>query len=132
MTTEDNQTPNAGGTPSSGVNVSINPDDRGNANLIYILYLISLAVGITSLVGVVMAYIGKDGAPDWLKTHYINQIHIFWKGLAYVVVGVILSLAIVGFLVLLWALIWFIIQNVRGMQRLSRGQPVDKPAGWGI
>lgn len=131
MTTEDNQ-PQSGGTPSSGVNVSVNPDDRGNANLVYILYLISLAVGITALVGVIMAYIGKDGAPEWLKSHYVNQIHIFWKGLAYAVVGVILSVVVIGVFVLLWALIWFIIQNVRGLQRLARGQAVEEPAGWGI
>ena len=121
-----------GNSPDSGVNVSVNPDDRGNANLIYILYLVGLVVGITGLVGVIMAYIGKDQAPEWLKTHYVNQIHIFWKGFAYFFVGFLLSFILIGFLVLLWALVWYIIQVVRGMQALSRGQAMAKPAGWGL
>mgnify|MGYP003118936779 CR=1 FL=1 len=123
--------PPEGGARESGTTVSVNPDDRGNANLIYILYLLSLVVGITGLVGVIMAYLAKDKAPDWLKSHYVNQIHIFWKGLAYVVVGTLLTFVLIGILVLLWALIWYIIQVVKGMQALSRGETV-KPAGWGL
>ena len=38
------------------------------ANLVYILFLVSLIVGITSLIGVVMAYIYRDGAPEWVKS----------------------------------------------------------------
>jgi uncharacterized membrane protein len=40
------------------------------AKIIYILYLVGLVFGVTGIVGVIMAYINKDDAPDWVKTHY--------------------------------------------------------------
>lgn len=120
------------GSTDSGSAVSTNPAERGNANLIYILYLASLVVGITGLIGLIMAYVSKDSSPDWLKTHYNHQINIFWKGLAYVFAGVILSVIVVGLLILVWWLIWFLVHNIRGLQALSRGEPMPKSAGWGL
>ncbi|GJL94885.1 MAG: hypothetical protein DHS20C05_12900 [Hyphococcus sp.] len=119
-------------TPPSESSISTNPNERGNANLIYILYLAGLVVGITSIVGVVMAYMGKDEAPDWLKTHYRHQINIFWKMVLFSVVGIVLSLILIGVLVLLFALIWYIVRTVKGMQALSKGEPYPDPSGWGF
>ena len=65
---------------------------RSNANLVYILYLLALVVGITAIIGVVMAYINRNAAPDWLKTHYTFQIRTFWISLLYTVIGVVLDL----------------------------------------
>ncbi|NLG74719.1 MAG: hypothetical protein GX535_00625, partial [Xanthomonadaceae bacterium] len=53
------------------------------AKIIYVLYLVGLLTALTSLVGVVMAYIYRDEAPDWLKTHYTFQIRTFWLMLLY-------------------------------------------------
>jgi len=39
--------------------ISVDPNTRGNANLVYILYLVAIVVGITSIIGLVMAYLGK-------------------------------------------------------------------------
>lgn len=116
--------------PSGGPSISTNPGDGGNANLIYILYLAGLVVGITSIIGVVMAYMAKDAAPDWLKSHYHNQINIFWKGLVYVIVGSLLSIVLIGFLVLLFALIWYIVRIVKGMQAVSKGEAYPNPSSW--
>ncbi len=57
------------------------------ANLIYILYLVSLIVGITSLSGVVMAYLNRDDAPELVKSHYRFQIRTFWFGLLFGMIG---------------------------------------------
>ena len=50
--------------------MSSNPIDTtkagATANLIYILYLVSLIVGVTALVGVIMAYMNKGEAPEWV------------------------------------------------------------------
>ena len=35
--------------------ISVDPNSKGNANLIYILYLVAIVVGITSLIGVIIA-----------------------------------------------------------------------------
>ncbi len=115
-----------------GPQISTNPSESGNANLIYILYLASIVVGITAIVGVVMAYMAKDEAPDWLKSHYRNQIHIFWKGLVYALVGLVLSVILIGFLILLATLVWYIVRTVKGMQTLSKGEAYPAPDSWGF
>lgn len=112
--------------------ISTDPREAGNANLIYILYLIGLAAGLTAVVGVVMAYIARDEAPDWLKTHYANQINIFWKALVYVIVSTVLCIILIGFLLLLLTLIWYIVRIAKGLQALSKGEPVPNPESWGF
>ncbi len=118
--------------PPSKPAISTNPSEPGNANLIYILYLAAAIVGVTAIVGVVMAYMAKDEAPDWLKSHYYNQINIFWKGLLYSLIGAVLSVVLIGFLIILAAFIWYIVRVVKGMQTLSRGEPYPNPSSWGF
>ncbi len=104
-----------------------------NANLIYILYLVSVIVGITSLIGVILAYFNRANAPDWVQSHYTFQIHTFWKGLLFGVVGLItMPLLGLGMLVLIATLVWFVIRCVKGMQLISARQPVPDPATWGF
>jgi uncharacterized membrane protein len=110
--------------------ISVDPSSKGNANLIYILYLVAIVAGITSLVGVIIAYISKGKGDPVLESHYNNQINIFWKGLLYSLIGVVLMAVLIGFLILLATLVWYIIRCVQGMQALSAGQPVENPGSW--
>lgn len=100
------------------------------ARIIYILYLVGLATGLTLLVGVIMAYVNKEGAPDWLYTHYRFQIRTFWIGLLYCVIGGILSIALIGFLVLLFWVVWLIVRVVKGFKYLEQRQPVPNVESW--
>lgn len=115
---------------SDPTQISVDPNTRGNANLVYILYLVAIVIGVTSIVGVIMAYVAKDQADPLLKSHYDNQINIFWKGLLYMLIGVVTSVILIGFLVLLAALVWYIVRCVKGMQALSAGQPIENPGSW--
>jgi uncharacterized membrane protein len=117
---------------TDNMQVSVDPNSRGNVNLVYILYLVGIVVGITSIVGVVMAYIGKGKGDAFIDSHYNNQINIFWKMLLYSVIGLVLTFVLIGILVLLGALIWYIIRCVKGMQALSAGQPIANPGSWGL
>ena len=45
-----------------------NPAESAAANIVYILYLVSLFVGLTGIVGVIMAYVNRGDAPEWLQT----------------------------------------------------------------
>jgi uncharacterized membrane protein len=101
-----------------------------NANIVYILYLVGLLVGVTPIVGVIMAYVNRDGAEPWLRTHYDFQIRTFWIGVLYAVVGSILMLVLVGFLILAFALIWYIVRCVKGMSALGRNEPIADPTSW--
>lgn len=117
---------------NSDPQVSMREGDPGNANLIYILYLVSIVVGITGLIGVIMAYIGRDKADPVIRSHYTNQINIFWKSLLYMVISIVLMAVIIGIVLIFVALIWYIVRTVKGMQALSRGEAIAEPGRWGF
>ena len=101
-----------------------------NALLIYVLYLAGLLVGITAVVGVVMAYIARDRAEGWVASHYEFQIRTFWLTLLYGLSGVVLSFVLLGIPVLMATLVWFIIRNVKGLIRASQDEPIPDPKSW--
>ena len=101
-----------------------------NALLIYVLYLAGLLVGITAVVGVVMAYIARDRAEGWVVSHYEFQIRTFWLTLLYGLIGVVLSFVLLGIPVLMATLVWFIIRNVKGLIRASQDEPIPDPKSW--
>ncbi len=105
------------------------PSDT-TAKIIYVLYLVSLALGITLLVGVIMAYVNVGDAPEPLKSHYRFQIRTFWIGLLYAVIGVILTFAVVGILVFAFLAVWLIVRCVKGLKALDRREPYPNVATW--
>lgn len=112
--------------------ISVDAGSRGNANLIYILYLVSVIVGLTSVIGLIMAYVGRGDADSLTKSHYDNQIGIFWKAFLFFIVGFITSVFIIGFLILPVALVWYLVRTITGMQALSKGQAISNPGSWGF
>ncbi|KKN49118.1 hypothetical protein LCGC14_0646220, partial [marine sediment metagenome] len=46
------------------------PANTSTPKLIYILFLANIVIPILGIVGIVMAYINKNDAPQWLQTHY--------------------------------------------------------------
>ena len=104
--------------------------EGAEASTVYILYLVSLLIGITSIVGVIMASVNKADAPTWLQTHYRFQIRTFWIGLLYSFIGLLTLIIVVGFFWLIFVFVWWIVRCVKGMQALSLGQPYERPASW--
>jgi uncharacterized membrane protein len=116
---------------------------KSNAQIIYVLYLVGLLTGgLTAVLGVVMAYIGRPEAPDWLKTHYTFQVRSFWLAIAYLILGGLFAGVLVATLILmplglmlggsLWLLtmVWWIVRCVQGLNLMSQNQPIPKPEGW--
>ena len=102
-----------------------------NAKLNYILYLVSLAFGITAIIAVIIAYINKDDQmPEWLKSHYNFQINTFWKGMIMLIVGVLTAIIIVGIPILIFWTVWVIIRCIKGMKLLDAQQAHPNPEGW--
>lgn len=95
-----------------------------NANLIYILYLVNFAVPFLGIVGVIMAYSGRATAAPDLRSHYDNQIRIFWTTVIGFIVSVVLAVILVGFVLMLVVAIWKIVRVATGMSLLSRGAEV--------
>jgi uncharacterized membrane protein len=106
------------------------PQEASTANVVYILYLLGLIVGITSIVGVIMAYVNRADAPEWVQSHYRFQIRTFWIGMLYGLIGALTCIIIVGFFFLVFVLIWWIVRCVKGMQAISLGVPYERPATW--
>jgi uncharacterized membrane protein len=99
--------------------------------IIYVLYLTGVATcGITALVGLVMAYVYQDEAPDWLKSHYRLLTRTFWIGLLFMCVSVALMFVLVGFLLMLVSVLWWIIRCIKGMKYVDEQKPYPQPDGW--
>ncbi|WP_010324734.1 DUF4870 family protein [Marinobacterium stanieri] len=107
--------------PDSGAN---------NAKIVYILYLVALVSGITAIIGVVMAYIYKNDAADWVQDHYRWQIRTFWIGLLFSFIGSLLLFIGIGFIILLLLAVWMIIRCIKGLQALDKGQPLADSGSW--
>ncbi|MEN8168926.1 MAG: hypothetical protein ABFS08_01715 [Pseudomonadota bacterium] len=104
--------------------------DTGSIKLVYILYLAGLLFGVTGIVGVVMAYINKSEAPDWMQSHYQFQIRTFWIGALFIFLGALLSIVIIGYFILLFWMVWLIVRCIKGMKSLDKGEAHPNPTGW--
>lgn len=102
----------------------------GIAKIIYVLYLLGFFAGITAVIGLVMAYLYKDDAPEWLRTHYELQIRTFWIMLLYGLVAGILCVILIGFLLLFLVAIWWIIRCVKGLKYLDQKAAYPDHRGW--
>jgi uncharacterized membrane protein len=116
---------------------SSSPDPSGyveagkdNVQLIYILYLVSFVVGITLLVGVIMAYINRGQAAGWAESHYTFLIRTFWIGLLFGIISVVLVFVIIGFVTAFLTAVWVIIRCVKGLQLVGRREPIPDPTSW--
>jgi uncharacterized membrane protein len=101
-----------------------------NVNIVYYLYLASILVGITAIIGVIIAYMNRGAGMDWLDSHYTYQIRTFWIGVLYSLVGLVLTFVIIGFLVLLFVLVWWIVRCIKGLQLAGSRQPVPNVDTW--
>jgi uncharacterized membrane protein len=112
------------------MNETATSSTAGTAKIIYILYLVNIVVPFTGLVGVIMAYINQTEADETLKTHFRFQIRTFWIGLLYIFIGALLSMVLIGYLVLLFYVIWLIVRCVKGMQALDKNEALPNPGSW--
>jgi uncharacterized membrane protein len=104
--------------------------DKQLVLVVYILYLVSYVTGFTSLVGVIIAHVQIGSADPVLASHYRFQIRTFWIGLLYLFVGIILTFALVGILVLIWWFVWSLVRNVKGLLAMNENKPIADPASW--
>jgi len=97
---------------------------------VYILYLAALVFGLTSIAGVIVAYVKIDTADPVTASHYRFQIRTFWISVLYWVVGGVLALVLVGFAILAWWFIWYLIRNIKGILALNENRPIANPTSW--
>jgi uncharacterized membrane protein len=101
--------------------------------IVYILYLahfIPVIGQVAAIVGLILAYVERDTAPAWLKTHYTFQIRTFWIGLLYFFISCVLIVVLIGIPLLFAVWIWFIVRCALGIARLLRSEPYPTPESW--
>lgn len=106
--------------------------NSGNAKIVYFLYLASLVFGITSFIGVIMAYMNRQDAEPWLQTHYQFQIRTFWLGILYSFIAFILVFVLIGYVLFFVIVVWMIVRCIAGMKALDKQQAIAEPARWGF
>ena len=53
-----------------------------------------------------------------------------WIGLLYLAIGFALWFVLVGFLILLWRLVWSLIRIIKGFIALNDNEPIANPGCW--
>jgi uncharacterized membrane protein len=102
--------------------------DFNHPTIISLLYLASPVLGITGLVGLVLAYVWK-GEPhaEWETSHYQYLIRTFWIGLIGTVVSVLLMIVVIGFLLLLAVGVLVLVRCVLALVNAQKRQPMPNP-----
>lgn len=92
--------------------------------VVYVLYIISLLVLVTSVAGLVYAYRSRAESNDVDRSHYTYQIRMFWIGLLLLVVGIIGIPFVIGWAVLVGWGVWILYALTKGVLRYRKGQPM--------
>jgi len=106
------------------------------AHAVYGIYAARLLLGLISLIGLVAAYICRPrAAGTYLESHFTYQIRTFWISFAGVLVGVFpfassnapLTYLVLGALLIVLFVIWFIYRIVKGWIPLAKGHAIVDP-----
>jgi len=100
---------------------------KTNLQVIYILYLVSFVIGISGIIGIVLAHINRGKSEAWLESHYTWAIRTFWLGLVGAIVSALLMIVFIGMLTMVLVALWIIVRTVIGLQKLGRNEPIDNP-----
>jgi uncharacterized membrane protein len=105
----------------------VNQSEKQFSLIVYILQAVSIFIGITGIIGVIMNHVKSGSITDpVIKSHNSWQIRTFWWMLLWGVLCMILAtvtLGIGGFLFLV-PLVWYIYRVVKGIMRLNDGQAI--------
>jgi uncharacterized membrane protein len=120
-------------------------EDMTRVGVIYALYLLGwVSAGLTTLIGLIVAYASRAGASPKAESHLTFQIRTIWVSLGWailggllVVIGLPLSLVLIGLPILhlgmsIFALLGllFVIRCVAGIIYLARGEDYPRPRSW--
>lgn len=99
--------------------------------IVALLYLSGLVLGVTGIVGIVLAYIWRGEAHEpWEATHYTYLIRTFWIALAAAVLGTILVIVGIGLLILLAVTVHFVVRSVMSLLNAQKRAPMPDPQSW--
>jgi uncharacterized membrane protein len=105
--------------------------DFNHPTVVSLCYISSVVLGVTAIVGVVLAYVWKGEAhADWETSHYDYLIRTFWIGLIGSVVSVLLMIVLIGFLLLLATFVLVVVRCVLSLVNAQKRMPMPNPDTW--
>ena len=124
MENTDLATPNKqSAEPKNGIDQS----EKQFALIVYILQAVSIFIGVTSIVGVIMNHVKSGSLTNpVIKSHNSWQIRTFWWMLLWSALCMILATVTLGLgaILMLVPLVWYIYRIVKGVMRLNDGKSV--------
>lgn len=108
--------------------------DWNRPTIISALYIASLVLGITAIIGLVLAYLwkGEPHAP-WEESHFRYHIRTFWIGLLWAIVAAILLVATLFLFVWLFVPlvgVWFVVRAFKSLMAAQRHAPIQNVETW--
>lgn len=102
-----------------------------NPTVISLLYLSAFVLGVTGIVGIVLAYVWKgETHAEWESSHYAYHIRTFWLGLIGMVAGALLLIVLIGFLIWLATAVLVVVRCVLALVNAQKHQPMPNPDSW--
>ncbi len=94
----------------------------------YVLHLFGAIAGLPSIIGLIVNYLsrGSDSYGDAAATHHRWMIRSFWWALLWLVIGVLTSWLLIGWVICGIAWLWYVYRHVRGLVALVNDDPLPR------
>ncbi|WP_108501670.1 DUF4870 family protein [Paracoccus indicus] len=106
-------------------------NDLMPAKVVYGLYAVGYLVALTTLAGVIYAYMSR-GQNAVLDSHLRFQIRTFWISLLIGLLAMITMMIGIGFLIWGFLAVWGLIRVVSGFLLANDGKPISGTKYWGV
>lgn len=125
MTSSENQQPHEGAvSPTKELS-------NTSLTIAYVLMFVALLTGFVGLISVIIAFVvGSDAQGSYQDSHTSLIIRTYFYSWVYLFIGLILSPIIIGWFILLFWLIWYLVRMVRGVTALSERRTINDPAAF--
>lgn len=101
--------------------------ERRSVLLIYVLYFLGFATGVSAAAGVYIAHEKQAETGGVWRSHIDYLIRTFWIGLLMLFVGTILAIVFIGWLVIIAWTVWTLVRCIKGVIAALEDRPIEDP-----
>lgn len=109
--------------PDNNVIIALSAKDdmaKTNAIIAYALMLVGFFTGIFWFIGAIWAMVKRsDATGSIFEDHYDNIITTFWWTLGLSIIGILSSIIVIGYFILLGVFIWGLYRVIKGLARVT-------------
>lgn len=96
--------------------------------IVALLYLASCIVGVTGIIGVVLAYVWRGEAQgSWEESHLTYLINTFWIGFIGSIISFFLLFVLIGILTWIAVGVLVVVRSVLSLVGAQRQMPMPNP-----